>query len=90
MHSASNGVAKLHFGALSRRRTCPTTAGTVDVHGLQILDATLKTGFGAAAEARVSRRRADTSRWPPGQGLLKSRVASASFTVGGFQLEGYP
>ena len=38
-----NGVAKLHFGA--QAPGLPNqTAGTVDVYGLQILDATLETG----------------------------------------------
>ena len=36
-----NGVAKLHFGAPGLPNQ---TAGTVDVYGLQILDATLETG----------------------------------------------
>ena len=37
-----NGVAKLHFGAHFQAPGLPNqTAGTVDVYGLQILDATL-------------------------------------------------
>ena len=36
-----NGVAKLHFGAPGLPNQ---TAGTVDVYGLQILDATLEAG----------------------------------------------
>ena len=40
-----NGVAKLHFGAHFQAPGLPNqTAGTVDVYGLQILDATLETG----------------------------------------------
>ena len=40
-----NGVAKLHFGARFQAPGLPNqTAGTVDVHGLQILDATLEAG----------------------------------------------
>ena len=56
-----NGVAKLHFQAPCLPNQ---TAGTVDVYGLQILDATLAGntggghgGLGPAAEARVPRRR---------------------------------
>ena len=57
-----NGVAKLHFGAHFQAPGLPSqTAGTVDVYGLQILDAILEAGnteggLGAAAEARVPRR----------------------------------
>ena len=73
-----NGVAKLHFGA----QACQT-AGTVDVYGLQILDATLETGntveeedsgLGPAAEAPT------TSRWPPGKVLLEPTLT----TLGNF------
>ena len=64
----------------------------------------LSGGFGAAAEARVPRRRGRRRHaGHPGQGAagthahharkfsgaLQRSVASASFTVGGFQLEGY-
>ena len=62
-----NGVAKLQFGAHFQAPGLPNqTAGTVDVYGLQILDATLETGnaveaeddtAASAAEARVPRRR---------------------------------
>ena len=46
-----NGVAKLHFGAHFQAPGLPNqTAGTVDVYGLQILDATLETGNAAEAE----------------------------------------
>ena len=69
----------------SRRRVCPTTAGTVDVYGLQILDATLEAGNteeDTAAHAHTL-----------GNFLVRSNsqssVALASFAVGGFQLEGY-
>ena len=47
LHSAS----KLHFGAHLQAPGLPNqTAGTVDVYGLQILDATLETGNAAEAE----------------------------------------
>ena len=46
-----NGVAKLHFGAHFQAPGLPNqTAGTVDVYGLQILDATLETGNTAEVE----------------------------------------
>ena len=46
-----NGVAKLHFGAHFQAPGLPNqTAGTVDVYGLQILDATLETGNTAETE----------------------------------------
>ena len=46
-----NGVAKLHFGAHFQAPGLPNqTAGTVDVYGLQILDATLETGNRVEAE----------------------------------------
>ena len=38
----------------SRRRACPQTAGTVDVYGLQILDATLEAGNTAAEDTAAS------------------------------------
>ena len=44
LHRA-NGAAKLHFGAHFQAPGLPNqTAGTVDVYGLQILDATLEAG----------------------------------------------
>ena len=46
-----NGVAKLHFGAHFQAPGLPNqTAGTVDVYGLQILDATLEAGNTAEEE----------------------------------------
>ena len=46
-----NGVAKLHFGAHFQAPGLPNqTAGTVDVYGLQILDATLEAGNTNTAE----------------------------------------
>ena len=46
-----NGVAKLHFGAHFQAPGLPNqTAGTVDVYGLQILDATLEAGSTAEEE----------------------------------------
>ena len=53
-----NGVAKLHFGAHFKLPN--QTAGTVDVYGLQILDATLETG--------------NTVIENPATGLLKERL----------------
>ena len=45
-----NGVAKLHFGARFQAPGLPNqTAGTVDVYGLQILDANLEAGNTAEA-----------------------------------------
>ena len=72
-----NRVAKLHFGAHFQAPGLPNqTAGTVDVYGLQILDATLETGNTAeveedtaAAEARVPRRRG----WPPWESCWSPR-----------------
>ena len=58
-----NGVAKLHFGAHFQAPGLPNqTAGTVDVYGLQILDATLEAGNTNTAEedtaaSAVPRRR---------------------------------
>ena len=85
------------------------TAGTVDVYGLQILDATLEAGNTAeeAASALLLKhefldgRADDVTLATLGEVLLEptlttlgnsnsqSSVSSASFTVGGFQLEGY-
>ena len=46
-----NGAAKLHFGAHFQAPGLPNqTAGTVDVYGLQILDATLEAGNTAEEE----------------------------------------
>ena len=112
-----NGVAKLHFGAHFQAPGLPNqTAGTVDVYGLQILDATLEAGNTAeeedtAASALLLKHEFldggadDVTLATLGEVLLEptlttlgnflvrsnsqSSVASASFTVGGFQLEGY-
>ena len=112
-----NGVAKLHFGAHFQAPGLPNqTAGTVDVYGLQILDATLEAGNTAeeedtAASALLLKHEFldggadDVTLATLGKVLLEptlttlgnflvrsnsqSSVASASFTVGGFQLEGY-
>ena len=111
-----NGVAKLHFGAHFQAPGLPNqTAGTVDVYGLQILDATLETGNteeeDTAASALLLKHEFldggadDVTLATLGEVLLEptlttlgnflvrsnsqSSVASASFTVGGFQLEGY-
>ena len=46
-----NGVAKLHFGAPGLPNQ---TAGTVDVYGLQILDATLETGNAVEEDTAAS------------------------------------
>ena len=106
-----NGVAKLHFQAPGLPNQ---TAGTVDVYGLQILDATLETGNTAeteedtAASALLLKHEFldggadDVTLATLGEVLLEptlttlgnflvrsnsqSSVASASFTVGGFQL----
>ena len=104
-----NGVAKLHFGLPNQ------TAGTVDVCGLQILDATLEAGNteeeDTAASALLLKHEFldggadDVTLATLGEVLLEptlttlgnflvrsnsqSSVASASFAVGGFQLEGY-
>ena len=88
-----NGVAKLHFGAHFQAPGLPNqTAGTVDVYGLQILDATLETGghsgLGPAAEAQVPRRRGRRCHaGHPGRGRSNSQssVASASFVVGSWR-----
>ena len=111
-----NGVAKLRFGAHFQAPGLPNqTAGTVDVYGLQILDATLEAGNTAeedtAASALLLKHEFldggadDVTLATLGEVLLEptlttlgnflvrsnsqSSVASASFTVGGFQLEGY-
>ena len=114
-----NGVAKLHFGAHFQAPGLPNqTAGTVDVYGLQILDATLEAGNTNTAEEEDTAASAlllkhefldggadDVTLATLGEVLLEptlttlgnflvrsnsqSSVASASFTVGGFQLEGY-
>ena len=113
-----NGVAKLHFGAHFQAPGLPNqTAGTVDVYGLQILDATLETGNAVEAEedtaasalllkhefldggaddvtlATLGKVLLEPTLTTLGNFLVRSNsqssVASASFTVGGFQLEGY-
>ena len=111
-----NGVAKLHFGAHFQAPGLPNqTAGTVDVYGLQILDATLEAGNTEEEDTAVSALLLkhkfldggadDVTLATLGEVLLEltlttlgnflvrsnsqSSVASASFTVGGFQLEGY-
>ena len=111
-----NGVAKLHFGAHFQAPGLPNqTAGTVDVYGLQILDATLEAGNteeeDTAASALLLKHEFldggadDVTLATLGEVLLEptlttlgnflvrsnsqSSVASASFAVGGFQLEGY-
>ena len=62
-----NGVAKLHFGAHFQAPGLPNqTAGTVDVYGLQILDATLAAEEeDTAASAVLLTEGPTTSRWPP-------------------------
>ena len=111
-----NGVAKLHFGAHFQAPGLPNqTAGTVDVYGLQILDATLEAGNTAEEDAAASALLLkhefldggaddvtlatlhevllEPTLTTLGNFLVRSNsqssVASASFTVGGFQLEGY-
>ena len=105
-----NGVAKLHFGAHFQAPGLPNqTAGTVDVYGLQILDATLETGNteeeDTAASALLLKHEFldggadDVTLATLGEVLLEPtlttlgnflvRSNSPSFTVGGFQLEGY-
>ena len=50
-----NGVAKLHFGAHFQAPGLPNqTAGTVDVYGRQILDATLEAGNTAEEDTAAS------------------------------------
>ena len=64
-----NGVAKPHFGAHFQAPGLPNqTAGTVDVYGLQILDATLETGNAVEAEEDTAASALEgptMSRWPP-------------------------
>ena len=109
-----NGVAKLHFGAHFQAPGLPNqTAGTVDVYGLQILDATLETGNTAeeedtAASALLLKHEfldggaddvtlatlgevLEPTLTTLGNFLVRSNSQSsvASFTVRGFQLEGY-
>ena len=83
-----NGVAKLHFGAHFQAPGLPNqTAGTVDVYGLQILDATLETGnaveaeehtAASPAEARVPRRRGRRRHvGHPGQGAAGAHAHHA-------------
>ena len=116
----ANGVAKLHFGARFQAPGLPNqTAGTVDVYGLQILDATLDTGNTNTAEEEDTAASAlllkhefldggadDVTLATLGEVLLEptlttlgnflarsnsqSSVASASFTVKGFQLGATP
>ena len=98
-----NGVAKLHFGAHFQ------APGTVDVYGLQILDATLETGSAAEVEEDTAASALlkhefldggadDVTLATLGEVLLEPTLttlgnflvrSSASFTAGGFQLEGY-
>ena len=82
-----NGVAKLHFGAHFQAPGLPNqTAGTVDVYGLQILDATLETGnsgggyggFDTAAEAREG---PTTSRSPWARCCWSSRSPRRHFSA---------
>ena len=114
-------MAKLHFGAHFQAPGLPNqTAGTVDVYGLQILDATLETGNAVEAEedeaeedtavsalllkhefldggaddvtlATLGKVLLEPTLTTLGNFLVRSNsqssVASASFTVGGFQLE---
>ena len=114
LHSASErgGKAALRCEAPALPNQ---TAGTVDVYGLQILDATLEAGNTAeedtAASALLLKHEFldggadDVTLATLGEALLEptlttlgnflvrsnsqSSVASASFAVGGFQLEGY-
>ena len=107
-----NGVAKLDFGAHFQ-----APGLTVDVYGLQILDATLEAGNTVEAEedtaasalllkhefldggaddvtlATLGKVLLEPTLTTLGNFLVRSNsqssVASASFTVGGFQLEGY-
>ena len=105
-----NGAAKLHFGAHFQAPGLPNqTAGTVDVYGLQILDATAEEDTAASAlllkHEFLDGGADDVTLATLGEVLLEptlttlgnflvrsnsqSSVASASFVVGGFQLEGY-
>ena len=90
-----NGVAKLHFGAHFQAPGLPNqTAGTVDVYGLQILDATGRQhsgggghgGLGAAAEARVPRRRGRRRHaGNPGRGAAGAHAHHARKFFGALQ-----
>ena len=90
-----NGAAKLHFGAHFQAPGLPNqTAGTVDVYGLQILDATLE----ATRRRRTRRPRpccCSTSSFTGGRRRHAGHPGccwsprSPPFTVRGFQLEGY-
>ena len=113
LHRAAQRSCGAHFQAPGLPNQ---TAGTVDVYGLQILDATLEAGNTAeeedtAASALLLKHEFldggadDVTLATLGEVLLEptlttlgnflvrsnsqSSVASASFTVGGFQLEGY-
>ena len=108
-------TAKMYFTVPPNHFQAPglpnQTAGTVDVYGLQILDATLETGNAVEAEedtaasallkhefldggaddvtlATLGEVLLEPTLTTLGNFLVRS-VASASFTVGGFQLEGY-
>ena len=117
LHSAAERICQAAlWGALPGAGLPNQTAGTVDVYGLQILDATLEAGNTAeeedtAASALLLKHEFldggadDVTLATLGEVLLEptlttlgnflvrsnsqSSVASASFTVGGFQLEGY-
>ena len=111
-----NGVAKLHFGAHFQAPGLPNqTAGTVDVYGLQILDATLEAsnteeedtaasalllkhefldgGADDVTLATLNEVLLEPTLTTLGNFLVRSNsqssMPSASFAVGGFQLEGY-
>ena len=105
LHSASERGGKAALRAHFHTPGLPNqTAGTVDVYGLQILDATLETGGGHGGLG-LDGGADDVTLATLGEVLLEptlttlgnflvrsnsqSSVASASFTVGGFQLEGY-
>ena len=76
-----NGVAKLHFGAHFQAPGLPNqTAGTVDVYGLQILDATLETG-NAVPRRRGRRRHAGH----PGRGAAGAHAHHARQLPGALQ-----
>ena len=116
LHSAAKRSCEAALGAHFQAPGLPNqTAGTVDVYGLQILDATLEAGNTAeedtAASALLLKHEFldggadDVTLATLGEVLLEptlttlgnflvrsnsqSSVASASFAVGGFQLEGY-
>ena len=100
-----NGVAKLHFGAHFQAPGLPNqTAGTVDVYGLQILDATLETGNAeeedTAASALLLKHEFldggadDVTLATLGEVLLEPTLttlvrSNSQSSVAGFQLEGY-